>query len=187
MGPGRLFVSNHMSYLDVVVLLSFHPFVFVTSRDVQKQFFLGQVAWGGGSLFVDRKNMRALVRDLKQVEEALRQGFDVFVFPEATSSNGEGLLPFRRGLFQAAVRTGAPTVPVRFRYSSIDGENFSRDNRDRVCYYGDMTFASHILGVLAIHELTAEALELPSLPPTLGAEDLAKASREAISRTLVPV
>lgn len=145
-----LYVSNHMSYLDILVFSSQVPSVFVTSVDMGQVFLLGKLAELGGSIFVERRNRSQVDKDLNVVTDTLKQGFNIALYPEGTSTNGQVLLPFKKTLFMSAVESGVDIAPVALKYVEIDGEPFSAANADKVCWHGDMTFADHFLGVMAL-------------------------------------
>jgi 1-acyl-sn-glycerol-3-phosphate acyltransferase len=150
-----LFVCNHLSYLDMMVLASVAPSVFVTSIDMGEVFFLGQMAEIGGSLFIERRNRDRVEKDIEQIAQALRDGFDVTLFPEGTSGNGEKVLPFKKSLLIAAKQAGRQIQPLTLTYRSIDSEPFSGKNHDRVCWYGDAKFLAHFFGLLSRRSVTA--------------------------------
>jgi len=142
-----LFVSNHMSYLDILIFSSALPSVFVTSVDMGEVFFLGTLAEMGGSIFVERRNRQRIDRDISNMTETLRKGFNIVIYPEGTSTNGQKLLPFKKSLLMSAVDADRDIVPVAIKYVEIDGQPFSKDNADVVCWHGDMTFADHLMGL----------------------------------------
>lgn len=142
-----LFVSNHMSYLDVLIFSSKLPSVFVTSVDMGEVFFLGTLAEMGGSIFVERRSRHRVDADLSTMTETLRKGFNIVIYPEGTSTNGQKLLPFKKSLLMSAVDAEREIVPVAVKYMEIDGVPFTKDNADTVCWYGDMTFADHFTGL----------------------------------------
>lgn len=143
-----LFVSNHMSYLDVLIFSSKVPSVFVTSVDMGEVFFLGSLAEMGGSIFVERRHRQRVDQDLSSMTDTLRNGFNIVIYPEGTSTDGQKILPFKKSLLMSAVEAKKEIVPVALKYVSIDGTPFDKSNADRVCWYGDMTFADHCLGLL---------------------------------------
>ena len=166
-GRNHLLVSNHLSYLDILCLSSVWPCMFVTSVDMGEVFFLGTMAELGGSLFIERRHRGQIGRDLNALSGALRQGFDVVIYPEGTSGNGETVLPFKKSLLMSAVEAGVDLQPLTIKYTEIDGEPFSEKNRDKVCWYGDMTFAPHFAGLLTMKSarVTIEFLEpIPVTP-----------------------
>jgi 1-acyl-sn-glycerol-3-phosphate acyltransferase len=148
-----LFVSNHMSYLDVMIFSSKLPSVFVTSVDMGEVFFLGTLAEMGGSIFVERRSRQRVDQDLSVMSETLRSGFNIVIYPEGTSTDGQKLLPFKKSLLMSAVDAGRDVVPVALKYMEIDGEPFTKANADKVCWYGDMTFADHFLGLLTFKKV----------------------------------
>lgn len=151
-----LVVSNHMSYIDILVLSSIQPCVFVTSVDLGEQFFLGPMAEMGGSIFVERRHRGQINRDINVMTETLKAGHNVVIYPEGTSSNGERVLPFKKSLLMSAVQAGVDILPLTLKYVEIDGEPFCEKNRDRICWYGDMPFFPHFLSLMKTRSVRAQ-------------------------------
>lgn len=176
-----LIVSNHLSYLDVIILSAFAPTCFVTSVEIKKTFFLGHLCQLAGCLFVDRKNKTGLKGEILELRQALTDGISVTVFPEATSTNGEEVLKFKRPLFEASIATQKSILPVTLNYLSISSHAFSRENRDIVCWYGKMTFLDHFLKVLEQSEILVEVhVSNPFAPTIMSSIDLASKSQEIV-------
>lgn len=150
-----LMVGNHMSYLDIMVTATATPIIFVTSVDMGQVPLLGRMAELGGSLFVERRHRGQVDRDLRGMSEVLRQGFNVMIYPEGTSSNGLEMLPFKKSLLMAAVEAERDIMPVCLKYVSIDDEPFSAANCDKVAWYGEMNFLPHFLGVMNCRKIKA--------------------------------
>jgi len=150
-----LIVSNHLSYLDLMVIASVCPAVFVTSIDMGEIFFLGTMAEIGGSLFIERRNRDRVGHDLQQIKGQLDRGFHVVLFPEGTSSNGDSVLPFKKSLLMSAVEAGKKILPLTLKYTHIDGAPFSPANRDDVCWYGKMGFLPHLFRVMSKKSVVA--------------------------------
>jgi 1-acyl-sn-glycerol-3-phosphate acyltransferase len=178
-------VCNHMSYLDILILSSVRPAVFVTSVEMENTFFLGDMAKWGGSFFVDRVNRRKIKAEVEALAQLLKQGFNVFIFPEGTSTDGSQILPFKKSLFRVPFQTQFPILPICLKYTSIDGVRFSSENCDRVCWHGDMTFAPHFLQLMGVQEVQVEVHYLePLYPQDFDSHgDLAKVAEEQIRRT----
>lgn len=145
--PPFVVVSNHVSYLDILVLASLYPSSFITSMELRDTPFLGWLARLGGSVFVERRNRASLARDVEQIKQALCDGFSITLFPEGTSSNGEQLLPFHSSLLAAAEKIGVPVVPIDIGYMNIGGRPVTWANRDTLFYYGGISFFPHFLGL----------------------------------------
>ena len=115
-----LFVSNHMSYLDVLIFSAKVPSVFVTSVDMGQVFFLGTLAEMGGSIFVERRSRHRVDQDLSNMTNTLRNGFNIVIYPEGTSTDGQKLLPFKKSLLMSAVDSEREIVPVALKYMSVE-------------------------------------------------------------------
>jgi 1-acyl-sn-glycerol-3-phosphate acyltransferase len=150
-----LMVSNHMSYIDVLALSSIMPAVFVTSVDMQETPLLGDLAEMGGSIFVERRHRSQIGQDISTMSKALRDGHNVMIYPEGTSTDGQKLLPFKKSLLMAAVEAQKNILPVCLKYTEIDGEPFSAANAHKVAWYGEMTFAPHLLQMMKLSKVKA--------------------------------
>jgi 1-acyl-sn-glycerol-3-phosphate acyltransferase len=158
-----LIVSNHLSYLDVLVISSFFPSCFITSKEMKDTFFLGQICLLGGCLFVDRRNRENLHNEVKELTGALDNGLNVAIFPEATSTDGSSVIRFRRPLFQSAIDSHSKVLPICLNYRTIDSTPVTLKNRDIVFWYGDMTFFDHIFKLFSFKKMIVELNVLPSL------------------------
>lgn len=167
-------VSNHLSYLDILILSSKVPTSYVTSLDIKKTPFLGKITELAGCLYVDRKNRRNIHAEIIDIEMALSFDLNVTVFPEATSTNGEQVLPFKRSLYQAAINSGRDVLPLSINYQLIGGEGINRLNRDTVCWYGDMDFLPHLWNLCLSNHITAELVFSAPINPLGEDVDTAK-------------
>ena len=163
---GSIIVGNHMSYLDILIYLSIFKCLFVTSVDMRRRPFLGQLVWFGGCLYVERRNPRNLHKELKTIKKYFDKGFLVCFFPEGTSSDGKTVLPFKKSLFQLALETSAPIQPIVLNYKTINGENFGDANRDSVCWYGSHTFLAHFINLIQLKKVTAQLQVLSPINST---------------------
>ena len=115
-GP-RMLVSNHTSYFDVLVLMGVLgvEYHFVAKREVHDMPFVGTFLRKLGHFAFDRSDPQARAQQAAEMEEALRKGESVFVFPEGTFTRQQGVRPFQLGAFKAAVAAGCPIVPVALK------------------------------------------------------------------------
>ncbi len=152
----HLIVSNHLSYLDIIVLFSEYPSLFITSKEMGEVFLLGHLTKLAGCFHIERrKNLRSesLINDeLSSIREKLLQGFNIFLFPEGTSSSGETVLPFKAHFFQTALDLNLPVLPLCLTYE------WTRP--DDICWYGDMSFAGHLFALCSLKEIRAQVREI---------------------------
>ena len=113
--PGaKIYASNHTSYFDVLPLMLGLgvPYRFVAKLEVGRMPFIGTFLKQMGHLKFDRTDPESRLRQAQEMEEFLRNGESVFVFPEGTFTGEDGVRPFQLGAFKAAVATGVPIIPV---------------------------------------------------------------------------
>lgn len=162
-GGNAMLVSNHLSYVDVLVIASQVPSCFVTSLETRAMPGLGLLCRLAGCIFVDRRRLRTLQEEIGEVAEALSAGIDVAVFPEATSTDGSGVLKFRRALYQGAVDAGRRVQPLCLNYEAVDGRPLAVSNRDKIYWYGTMTFLPHLWELASCREVNVRLSFLPAL------------------------
>lgn len=184
-----LYAGNHLSYLDVLVIASRIPACFVTSMEVKRAPLLGQIVTMAGCLFVDRQSRANLRSEVKDLTDALAAGLNVAVFPEATSTNGEQVLRFKRPLYMAAVTSGRPVVPFCLNYHTVGGAQINQVTRDKVFWYGDMDFAPHLWAMAGAGGIVVDLHFLKPLQAELseGPAELAEKSRSSIEKVFKPV
>jgi 1-acyl-sn-glycerol-3-phosphate acyltransferase len=159
----HLIIANHLSYIDILVINSLIPSVFITSVELMRTFPLGLFARFGGCIFVERRSPAGLKREIGEIEQVLSEGISVVLFPEGTTSNGETVRPFKNSLMTAAIRTGTDILPVCIRYQQVNGQPMNTENRDTVYYYGETTFFEHLPRLLALSSIGAECVILRSI------------------------
>lgn len=155
-----LIISNHLSYLDILILSSLNPSLYITSVEVQHTFFLGMMARLGGSLFVERRSKSRLLEEVDRIACVLSKGFNITLFPEGTSSNGERVLPFKGALFRTAEKADVDILPVCIKYDSINMRPVDEKNRDLAYYYGDISFFPHLLKLFFVKRIDVSVIYL---------------------------
>ena len=132
---------------------------------------------------MERRNRSRLASEIDMISGVLTsKGPPLCVFPEATSSNGEQVLPFKGALFDSAARTGAPLIPICIHYEKANGAPISKELRDSVFYYGEMTFGEHFLRFCRLRSLdvTVEVLDPIVSAPGASRKELAERAYRAI-------
>jgi 1-acyl-sn-glycerol-3-phosphate acyltransferase len=150
-GTPCLYVANHLSWLDVLVLSAVTPVCFIAKHDVARWPLFGLLATVGRTIYIDRERRH----DVKAVSAAIRQrlsaGEHIVLFPEGTSSDGNRLLPFRSALMGAAdCEVGGkkvPVQPVTIAYTGVYGVPLGRVRRPIFAWHGKMELLPHLLGV----------------------------------------
>jgi 1-acyl-sn-glycerol-3-phosphate acyltransferase len=137
--PGAVLLAcNHVSWLDPIVVASFMPCAPISKLEVRGWPVVGPLAGRLGVIFHDRRSVRSGWRVLRQAEQALLGRVALLNFPEGTTSDGGGVLRFRKGIFGLAQRLGVPVVPVAVRYAPAG-----------LAWTGDDAFVPHYLRLAA--------------------------------------
>ncbi|WP_442934301.1 lysophospholipid acyltransferase family protein [Micromonospora sp. CPCC 205539] len=180
-----LLVANHTSWLDILAVLAVAPTRMVAKREVRSWPLVGLMAAAGGTVFVDRDRPRALPATVRRVADALRAGRSVAVFPEGTTwcagDDAAGCRPgggFRPAMFQAAIDTGSPVVPLRLTYRS----EATGANTTIASFLGADTLLRSVARVVATRDLVVSVTITAALHPTREADRrlLARAAESAV-------
>ncbi|CAP54781.1 putative 1-acyl-sn-glycerol-3-phosphate acyltransferase [Gluconacetobacter diazotrophicus PA1 5] len=178
-----IYVSNHASWLDVPVLGTVLPSVFVAKGDIGNWPIMGTVSRIGRTIFVSRQRSTT-GRERDEMVGRLINGDNLVLFPEGTSSDGARVLPFMSAFFaiakMPALRKGADTQPpmltyapgmapliqpVSLVYDRLDGLNVNRHRRAVFSWYGDMDLAPHVWQLAQWRSMRATVMLHPALDP----------------------
>ena len=174
---GGAIVSNHLSYLDILLYSSVRPFVMVAKTEVRGWPLLGWLTAQAGTVYVQRGGGPKTYPGVNAaMAEAYRSGLPVLFFPEGTTTDGAGVLPFRRGLFHSVLDNAVPLRTAALRYTlENDAVNRGASVGEDVCWWGEMGFASHIFRLLGLRGLRAQV--------RFGGEIVERADRFVLSET----
>jgi len=113
----------------------------------------------------------------------------VAIFPEATSTNGEQILRFRRPLYMSAIEASKPVVPFCLNYRMVGGVPINLQTRDSVFWYGDMDFASHLWRLAGSGGVNVDLIFLSALETGQQVDpgQLAELSQKAVEAVFKPV
>lgn len=176
-----LFVCNHISWLDTLVLSLQKPFYFVAKSEVGTWPMVGRISQRMKTLYIDRHRPFSVYRKLPILETLLRQGHSPLVFPEGTTTDMMQPLPFYPMMFEAAVRAQALVQPIALTYNGISGEWL----RQAAYIEGDSVFDT-LSRILDEPSVSAQLMYLP--PISARGSDrrtLARKSHAAISEALL--
>jgi 1-acyl-sn-glycerol-3-phosphate acyltransferase len=146
-----LLVSNHLSYLDIIIFGAALPCFVVAKAEVARWPFFGALGRASGALFLNRSSRASNEKVAATIAERLTLPVPVLLFPEGTTGYGTSLLHFHPRFFEPAVVTGTPVTAAAVRYVLEDGA----DERD-LCWVGDAPFLPHLLKTLCAAGFCAE-------------------------------
>ena len=164
-----LFTSNHVSYLDIIVLGYLCDARFIAKSDVATWPLFGLLAKMADTVFVTRDRRQA-ANDSNRIGRLVETGERMILFPEGTSSNGRTVLPFRTSMFAAVdpakVEPAVTVQPMSIAYAVYaDGRPLIGRLTDLYAWYGDMTLFGHLMTVFGLRGAKVEVTFLESIKP----------------------
>jgi 1-acyl-sn-glycerol-3-phosphate acyltransferase len=169
-----LLVSNHISWLDIHVINSIRPVIFVAKADVSKWPIFGYLASMLGTIFLKREKLSDIKRVIQLMKEKLTNQEIVAIFPEGTSTDGKSVLPFKSNLFESAHQAEVNVLPITIQYT----ENNEYSNR--AAFIGDMELIDSIKNILKSNHLVVHIHLSDSLPSHLSRQELASQAHHLV-------
>lgn len=146
-----LTVANHISWLDIFVLMSYIPGGFIAKQSVKSWPVIGRLATNGGSVYINRQSRQDINPVIKAIVLALHEGKNVLFFPEAYTSEGMTTLPFKAALFQAAIDAETPVMAVAMRYYNSNGQR-----TPKVAFVGKTSLLRSLWNIVSMPEITVK-------------------------------
>ncbi|MEL6947127.1 MAG: lysophospholipid acyltransferase family protein [Pseudomonadota bacterium] len=158
-----MIVSNHVSWLDIVVLSAVAPVSFVAKADMASWPLIGWLAKMQRTVFVVREARRQSGAQADQIAERLAAHETMILFPEATTTDGNALAPFKTPLFEAAKRaihnaslSEATVQPIALKYTRLSGLPIGRAERPHVAWPGEIGLGESLLPLVRAGALDVE-------------------------------
>ena len=183
--PGRsdaplMLAANHVSWLDIFVILARVDVRFVSKSEVRQWPVVGYLAARAGTLFLRRTRKTHLAQVNREIAQALTAGDIVAIFPEGTSTDGGEVLPFHASLLEPAAVAGAAVQPVALRFADVHGAL----NTD-AAYDGDKSLFDTLRLMLRHRTIVAELTFLPAVKSSgRTRRELATVLEKAVARAL---
>ncbi len=183
-----VYVSNHISYLDIPATGSHLKASFVAKEDIAGWPVIGFLARIQQTAFISRTSSKAK-KVANALEAMVATGKNLILFPEGTSSAGETVLPFKSSLFSIAQPKDAPPIAIQpfiIDLIDVDGRPLTKESRDYYAWYADMEFAPHIWLFMQTKGATVRLTFLDSITPLphQDRKDLCKMIEQQISSGL---
>jgi 1-acyl-sn-glycerol-3-phosphate acyltransferase len=172
-----LMVANHISWMDIIVIQSIKPCIFVAKSDVASWPLFGWVAQMTGTIFIKRDKISDIKKALKKMKRRLIKR-SVCIFPEGTSTNGRYLLPFKSNLFQSSIDTQKSILPLCLRYEQ------KNIYTDKTAFVDDMSLLDSIIKIKQEKDIRAIVEVLQPIRPRYNRKELASYTQEIIRNNL---
>ncbi len=158
-----LYVSNHVSWLDIPIIGAALPASFIAKREVGDWGPFGSLARLHRTLFVDRERRGQVHAQNNEIAERLAAGDNLVLFAEGTSTDGSIVLPFKSALLAVAEpsvcgRDELTIQPVTIAYRTLNGLPLGRATRPLIGWYGDMALEPHFLTLLGLGRIGVDLI-----------------------------
>ena len=157
-----LYVSNHLSYLDIPVLGSRLNGRFVAKNEISNWPIIGFLCKVGNTIFINR-NLRFLKTNKSIIFDYISRGDNLILFPEGTTSDGIRVLRFKSSLLTSLEQKNILIQPIVIKYESINGIPLTRWLKPIIVWYGDMELKPHLINILKLFSIKAKITFLPPL------------------------
>ena len=157
-----LYVSNHLSYLDIPILGSVLNGRFVAKNEISNWPIIGYLSKVGNTVFIDR-NLRFLKKNKSIILDYISRGENIILFPEGTTSDGVRVLGFKSSLLYSLEQKNILIQPVVIKYKSINGIPVNRWLKPIIAWYGDMNLKPHVINILKLFSIKVKITFLPPL------------------------
>ena len=177
-----LFLANHLSWLDILVLAGASGTAFVSKDDVKRWPVIGWLASLNDTVFIARAVRGDVRNQADALRTALASGQPVALFPEGTTDGGPEILPFRASLLASLFPPlpGVQVQPVALDYGAAAHD---------LAWVGEETAPANARRVLSRRGSTPVLVHFLTPVDPAGAGDrkrLAEASRAQIVEALSP-
>ena len=172
-----LMVANHISWMDIIVIQSIKPCIFVAKSDVASWPLFGWVAQMTGTIFIKRDKISDIKKALKKMKRRLIKR-SVCIFPEGTSTNGRYLLPFKSNLFQSSIDTQKSILPICLRYEQKNSYT------DKTAFVDDMSLLDSIIKIKQEKDIRVVVEILQPIRPRYNRKELTSYTQEIVRKNL---
>ena len=155
-----LLISNHASYLDIIILGSLYKTSFIAKKEISKWPLLGILAKLQNTIFIDRR-VSSLKNQENQIIKHLNEKKNLVIFPEGTSSDGNRVLPFKSSLFNIFEKNLNSKILVQtitIVYKKINGIPMNRIERKNITWHSNMDLIPNIFNVLKKLSIEVEVI-----------------------------
>jgi 1-acyl-sn-glycerol-3-phosphate acyltransferase len=176
----KMFVANHISWLDALLFVPAPRLRFIAKSEVKDWPILGLLAQLLGTVFIRRENKFQVYRSLPNAQRHIQDGDILMVFPEGTTTVGEQTGPFRPMLLEVAQREKVLVQPIAIRYW-----NHKQERSKAAPFIDDDGIFMNIMKLLFQRKTVAHVQFLPVMnPQELDRKQMATHSQHIIQKVL---
>lgn len=176
---GGLVISNHQSYLDILVHAAAGGMCFTPNSGIRKWFFFGWYVGLSNPVWIDRTSPAKAKKTLEEFRRVIGEGSALMLYPEGTTTRGDvPLLNFKSTAFEAVAGTDQAVTMFLTFYRKTDPRDAD------VQWYDHTGFAKHVWRILGNGRTKVTLVPLPPMIPEAGAsrKDLADQAHDRMQQ-----
>ena len=177
---GLLIAANHVSWLDIFVITALYPSSFIAMQELKNWPIIGKMVTNAGTVYIDRSNRKDINIINAAISRVLDANGNVCFFPEARTTLGNGMLPLKAALFQAALDSNAPVQPIAMRY-------YDADERTSAVSFANANLFQSLWRVVSIEQINVKVDIAPQIHPRDLAENDRFLLKDTVEQTLLPI
>ena len=177
---GLLIAANHVSWLDIFVITALYPSSFIAMQELKNWPIIGKMVTNAGTVYIDRSNRKDINIINAAISRVLDADGNVCFFPEARTTLGNGMLPLKAALFQAALDSNAPVQPIAVRY-------YDAGERTTAVSFANANLFQSLWRIVSIEQINVKVtIAAPLLPRDLPENDRFLL-KDKVEQALLPV
>lgn len=148
---GMLIITNHSSYMDILVIGSLFFVHFTPKSNIKTWPFISQMVGASQPIYINRNDRRAIATQNVKIANFIKSGKNVVLYPEGTTSTGIEVYPFKTGFFaflEAPEHRSIPVLPVTIVYKSANDIPLTKHTPSPIAWYGDESLLPHLWKLL---------------------------------------
>lgn len=148
-----ILISNHISWLDIIVIGQYLPACFVAKSDISSWPVIGFLSRQAGTIFIRRGDKKHILATAEKMVWVLKQNSNIIAFPEGTTTDGNDVLNFHASLFQPALLTKSVIQPTAIQYQGAA--------KQQAPFIDDDAFVPHLIKMLSLDKIEVRLSFLP--------------------------
>lgn len=184
----KIFVGNHVSYMDIFVAGAATGGIFVSRHDVKDWPLIGWFARMAGTVFIDRTSLRSAIESGRGIAARVAEGARITLFPEGGVLRGDGVKPFKPFLLAGIAEARLPVQPFAINYTHVDGEPLNEANRNDIEWH-DTPIHVHAWKIMKMSSVRAvvrfaDVLTFEGTADSNGARSFSEELRASVASSL---
>ena len=157
---GVLYIANHVSWFDIICLGTLLDARFIAKKEVSKMGIFGFLAKLSNTFFIDNENKKKIIEYNNSIQKKLQEGENFIIFPEGTTSDGNGIISFKSSMLECAFddNNKINIQPISICYSKLNNIPMGIYLRRNIAWVGDTSMVAAMVNFLRSGRITVDII-----------------------------